>query len=120
VSKREHTSFYLKQHLDLQIYVHQKGEEFWLSTYEFPTEIVMFKLKTKNASDMIIFGATIKEKETTLLNNENNICQSYSEKQSENFVGCCKAKVEEKLKSAINCTIPGIGHLIKSKDFNEC
>ncbi len=80
----------------------------------------MFKLKTKNASDMIIFGATIKEKETTLLNNENNICQSYSEKQSENFVGCCKAKVEEKLKSAINCTIPGIGHLIKSKDFNEC
>jgi len=112
--------FHFKKDFDLQIYMHQNGEEFWLSLHDFPTEVVMFRLKIKNEIEMRVFGLIIREKETTLLSNENNLCESYDEDKSQNFVSCCKAKLDEYLKSTINCTIPGISHLIESKVMQDC
>ncbi len=120
VKKKILTYLYFKKEFDLQIYLHRNGEEIWLSLFEFPTEVVIFRLKIKNETEMNIFCVKISEKETTLLKNSNNLCRIYDDYQNENFVSCFKTKLDEYLKSTFNCTIPGIGHLIKSKAMENC
>jgi hypothetical protein len=39
--------FFFKKLIDLKIYIHKKGEEFWLPLFEFPSEILTFDLKAK-------------------------------------------------------------------------
>ena len=51
---------------------------------------------------MIFADLSIQETETTLLNNENHICQNY-----DHFLDCCKLKFEEALRPKVRCTIPG-------------
>jgi len=65
---------------DIKLFIHSKGEEFWLSaSYVFPTEVGSTVLNIANGKN--ITGAVLMatQKDTILLNQENNPCMEYNE-----------------------------------------
>ncbi len=41
---------FFNKEVDLQIYLHLKEEEFWLSVFEFPKDVLTFRIKAKQVS----------------------------------------------------------------------
>ena len=97
----ELTSLYLKKSLDLKMFIHNRGEEFWTTLSHFPVDqaILHFEFAPHIKTRVILNGMTTKEK--TFLPNENLPCQSYSE----DFVKLCKPLIWNKFKTRMNCSV---------------
>ncbi len=113
---------YLKQTWDLKMYVHVRGEEFWLNFGDFPTEKSYMILDANNKDGLAIALMRLTETEKTDLNQGKLACKSYSE--SEHFADICKSNFWKRLKPQLNCTIASFKGLVSNENdighLQEC
>jgi len=81
--------------------VHNDGEEFWISMFEFPTELLYLQLNAKQEKEMLLANLEIQEKDTINLNTENYFCKNY-QPDEENFLNCCKRNIGKIIQNRFN------------------
>ena len=108
--------FGLKRDLDLQVFVHRKGEELWIAWTSFPTEDTNYFLDVGSRKGLK--GATfrINEIQTTRLNRENNRCITYPE--NSDFVSCCKNTIWSHMNSESFCIPVGMKSFVPSSNLS--
>jgi hypothetical protein len=105
--RMELTSFYLKNTLDMKVFIHDKGDEFWTTLGFFPVdqEVLHLNFGVLLKTRVIAIGMTTRKK--TFLPNENFPCQPYSE----DFVKHCKPILWNIFKAQLNCSVAPIRDL---------
>ena len=93
-------TFRFNLNFDLRMYVHKDGEEFWISMFEFPTELLNLRLNTKQEKEMLIATLELLEKDTIYLNTDNYFCSNYPQNQ-ETYLDCCKRNIGKIAKEQI-------------------
>ena len=72
---KERAVFSFKYKQNIQVYVHETGEEFWLTgTNSFPSEVGTFVLQVKGDDQIVGAGVKITQKDTTLLSLDSTPC----------------------------------------------
>lgn len=116
---KKNTFFLLYRHWDIQIFLHNEGEEFWLVATEFPIDVVSVNLPVESMENIALIQISLTEKTTTQIDRKTVPCQFYN--QNTEFTDCSKEKLWTLLKPIINCTIPQLKSVIpESSGFLEC
>jgi hypothetical protein len=110
---------------DLKIYIHQKGDEFWISGFMiFPVRTSFITLSTSKHNNMSLALASFREIRTVLHSKEEMPCTDNakdSEKERELFVQCSKQQLWRNLPPNINCTVADMYKIIpKNATMQEC
>ena len=105
-------TFRFNLNFDLRMYVHKDGEEFWISMFEFPTELLNLRLNTKQEKEMLIATLELLEKDTIYLNTDNYFCSNYPQNQ-ETYLDCCKRNIGKIIQSrSKSLTLTLLDHII--------
>jgi len=78
--------------------MHNDGEEFWISMFEFPMELLYLQLNEKQEKEMLLTTLELMEKDIIYLNTENYLCKNY-QPDEENFLDCCKRNIGKMIQS---------------------
>ena len=101
---------------DVQIFIHNDEEEFWLMWTEFPFEVISARLQLVSGENMALAQISVMEKKTVQINKAHFPCKSYN---SIEFIECSKQQLLVILMPKINCTIAGFESIV-SKNFRFC
>ena len=94
---------------DVQLFIHNEEEEFWLMWSEFPYEIISKRLEFESGGNMAVAQISMMEKQTLRINKEHFPCQSYT---SEEFITCAKQQLWFMLMPSVNCTVAGYESIV--------
>ena len=90
-----------KRNNDLKIFIHERGNEFWLKKAIFPTPIDMIDFPLKLKKNICNGDLTLQKKQFVLLNKQSHPCKDYD------FTTCAKKTIFSAMKKeGINCTSP--------------
>ena len=110
---------FLNKNWDLQIFLHNEGEEFWLAGPDFPIEIISVRLPVESGGNMALTQIYLNEKKTTQIDRTTAPCVFY--KQNNEFIECGKKQIWELIKSRINCSIANLKSIIpNNSEILEC
>jgi hypothetical protein len=101
-AKEVNNELSLKYRDEIQVYVHQPGEEFWLiSPHIFPMEVGTFTLQIQNNSEIVGAEIKITRKDHSQLNQESTPCLEHQENRNNymyrKFIECCKRQIWSKV-----------------------
>ena len=98
-------------HTDIQMFIHNSGEEFWIFWTHFPYEVISAKLPFQSGGNTGLVQVTLDEKIMTKIDRENARCHVYN--QSDEFIECCKKELWTMLRPKLNCSFAGKGLVIR-------
>ena len=107
---------------DTMVYLHTKGEEFWLVLAYFPMRDSSVNLDVNNNDGIRLADLSYSTKVLKVLPREELPCRNYGISDQTIFVECSKKALWSELKNTINCSIPifdAISEAAKT-DFVEC
>ena len=107
---------------DTMVYLHTKGEEFWLVLAYFPMQDSSVNIDTHNNDGIRSADLSFGTKQMKVLPREELPCRDYGASDQTRFVECSKKALWSKLKTRINCSIPifdAISEAAKTY-FREC
>ena len=102
----------MKNLWDVQIFIHNEEEEFWLLWTEFPFEVISARLQLVSGENMALAQISLMEKKTVQINNLHFPCKLYN---SKDFIECSKQQLLQMLMPRINCTVAGIESIVSKK-----
>jgi len=111
--------FYLTTKFNIKIFIHERGMELWLKGFAvFPFEVPSVIMETNNSRGMVGSLMALKQVDSIYLNKEEEPCRHYS---VDSFISCCKTKLWENLRPAINCSIVELKNIIPDAEtLSEC
>ena len=111
-------TFYLKQSWDMKLFIHSRGEEFWLLFGDFPTEKTYLELNTNNPDNITKMLIGLTTKETTVLTKDYSVCTSYP--NADSFVDSSRQFILQNMKSKMNCSIAMTKQLFDDQSYPKC
>ena len=123
--KRNGPSVYLKRDIDVKVFIHKGGDDFWLNgASNIPPTIVALNIEVNNQKGMAGASISLVEIEMTHLSKPEDPCMHYSldgSSETNGFLKCCKDKMWEKFGSNFSCSIAAMANLIpKNVTIKEC
>ena len=124
-AKKQGPNIYFKLDMDVKIFIHKRGEEFWLNGALYvPATITTTNIEISNQKGMQVASISLLEIEITHLSKLEQPCKHYSVDTSSeviDFIECCKERMWEKFGSNFSCSIPVMKNLIpRDVEINEC
>jgi hypothetical protein len=89
---------------DIQMFIHDLEEQFWIFWTYFPFEVVSAKLPFQSVENTGLVQVTLEEKITTKIDQENSRCSVYNQND---FIECYKKELWTMLKPKMNCSFAG-------------
>ena len=106
----------LNKFWDVQIFIHNDEEEFWLVWTDFPYKVISARLQLESGGNMSLILISIIEQQSDQINKELSPCKSYT---STEFIECSKQQLWLQMMSRINCTIAGYESIVP-ENFQYC
>ena len=103
VSEKSQDLLIFNRYWDIQMFIHNPGEEFWLFWTSFPIEIVNSRLPVKTDDELSLIEIYLTETLTTKLSHQNSPCKPYTNDFS--FKKIFKEQLWRILGANINCTV---------------
>jgi hypothetical protein len=108
-------SLFFKMNHDFKIYIHKKGDEFWLSGYQiFPMNTAFVTLEVNRKKNWSLGQASFREIRSVLHSKDDLPCINYAKDPNNEhalFVNCCKQQLWNNLPSEIKCRVADMNHI---------
>ena len=92
---------HFKRNNDLNIFINEPGNEFWLKRAYFPMPVNKIRMPLKSNRDICNGDLTLKKKQFKMLDKKSRPCKDYE------FTACAMVAMSKTMKSeGINCLIP--------------
>ena len=122
-----HTVFelYFKTSHDLKMFIHEKGDELWLTGYQvFPFEVASVTLDITKQQNFSLALLSVKEVTSVMHPKPEMTCKDYdvgSDNEHAKFSQCSKQSLWKNISSQINCSIADIKQIVPTNTtLKEC